>query len=59
MGRVEGSWEYLARPEVPDKDSGFMFSRDSKINEIGKEVDKNGTIGHSVSSYGWTISDFV
>jgi hypothetical protein len=55
MESVEGSWEYLARSDVPDKDSGFMFSRDPIITKIGNLVDKNGKIGHSGSSYGWTM----
>lgn len=55
MGRVEGSWEYLGRPEVPDKETGFMFTRDGLVNQIGNEIDKAGTIGHSGSSYGWTM----
>ncbi len=55
MEAVEGSWDYLARPEVPDKESGFMFSRDPMITKIGNLVDKNGKIGHSGSSYGWTM----
>jgi hypothetical protein len=55
MGRVEGSWEYLARPEVPDKETGFMFTRDEMVNKIGNEIDKAGRIGHSGSSYGWTM----
>jgi hypothetical protein len=55
MESVEGSWDYLARPDVPDPDGGFMFSRDSFLAKIGDQVDKNGTIGHSGSSYGWTM----
>lgn len=55
MGRVEGSWEYLARPEVPSREDGFMFSRDQQLEKIGREVDKGGEIGHSGSSYGWTM----
>lgn len=55
MERVQGSWEYLARPDVPSKDTGFMFSKDSTITLISNEVDKNGEIGHSGSSYGWTM----
>ncbi len=55
MESVEGSWEYLARPGVPEEGSGFMFSRDPFITQISNHVDKNGTIGHSGSSYGWTM----
>lgn len=56
MERVEGSWAYLARPDVPGKANGFMFSKDPMIAKIGNEVDKDGAIvGHSGSSYGWTM----
>lgn len=55
MGRVEGSWNYLARPDIPDETTGFMFTRDPMVTRISNEVDKNGTIGHSGSSYGWTM----
>ena len=55
MGRVEGSWEYLARPDVPSIETGFMFSKDALLSKIGNEVDKEGKIGHSGSSYGWTM----
>jgi len=55
MEKVEGSWAYLSRPEVPEKDTGFMFSRDPIVRQISEEVDKNSQIGHSGSSYGWTM----
>ena len=55
MESVTGSWEYLAKPDVPDPDKGFMFSRDPFLAKISKEVDKDGKIGHSGASYGWTM----
>jgi hypothetical protein len=55
MESVEGSWDYLARPSVPEDGSGFMFSRDPFISQISSHVDKKGAIGHSGSSYGWTM----
>lgn len=55
MNSVEGSWDYLAQPSVPDPDKGFMFSRDPFLSKISEQVDKNGTIGHSGASYGWTM----
>lgn len=55
MERVEGSWDYLKRPDVPEKNDGFMFSKDPFISKISSEVDKDGAIGHSGSSYGWTM----
>ena len=55
MEAVEGSWDYLARPGVPDPEGGFMFSRDPIVAKISEQVDKDGNIGHSGSSYGWTM----
>ena len=55
MESVEGSWEYIARPDIPGKEGGFMFSKDPFIETISSHVDKAGLIGHSGSSYGWTM----
>jgi hypothetical protein len=55
MERVAGSWDYLAQPDVPSQETGFMFSKDALLSKIGNEVDKEGLIGHSGSSYGWTM----
>lgn len=55
ISRVEGGWAYLSRPDVPSKEKGFMFSRDALIDKISGEIDKDGNIGHSGSSYGWTM----
>jgi hypothetical protein len=57
MEKVEGSWDYLANKTVPEKDTGFMFSRDTMIKKISDEVDKDGKIGHSGSSFGWTMRE--
>jgi hypothetical protein len=55
MESVEGSWDYLGRPDVPGETNGFMFSRDPFVSQISAKVDKDGKIGHSGSSYGWTM----
>ena len=55
MESVEGSWTYLATPDVPEKESGFMFSRDPFLAKVSENIDKNGVIGHSGASYGWTM----
>lgn len=55
ISRVDGGWAYLARSDVPEKNKGFMFTRDPIIDEISQEIDKDGKIGHSGSSYGWTM----
>ncbi len=55
ISRVEGGWQYLSRPDVPQKDSGFMFNRDPIINHISQEIDKDNSIGHSGYTYSWTM----
>ncbi len=55
ISRVEGGWQYLSRPDVPQKDSGFMFNRDPIINHISQEIDKDNLIGHSGYTYSWTM----
>ncbi len=55
ISRVEGGWQYLSRPDVPKKDSGFMFNRDPIINHISQEIDKDNLIGHSGYTYSWTM----
>ena len=55
ISRVENGWSYLSRPDVPSKDTGFMFSRDAIVNRISEEIDKDGKIGHSGASYGWVM----
>lgn len=47
-----GGWEFMKTYE-PDR--GFMFSKHPKLSEIESKVDQDGTIGHSGSSYGWTM----
>jgi hypothetical protein len=47
-----GGWEFMKTYE-PDR--GFMFSKHPKLSEIESKIDQDGTIGHSGSSYGWTM----
>jgi ubiquitin len=46
---VDG-WEYLSKYSPPSG-QGFMFSDDSIVNEIGRHM----TVGHSGTSYGYTM----
>jgi hypothetical protein len=47
-----GGWEFMKNYDPP---SGFMFSKHPKLAEIESKIDQDGTIGHSGSSYGWTM----
>jgi len=47
-----GGWEFMKSYNPP---KGFMFSENSKLTEIESKIDQDGTIGHSGSSYGWTM----
>jgi len=47
-----GGLEFM-KTYVPTK--GFMFSDHPTLHEIGSKIDRDGTIGHSGSSYGWTM----
>jgi len=47
-----GGWKFLKSYDPP---KGFMFSEHPKLSEIESKVDQDGTIGHSGSSYGWTM----
>ena len=43
-------WAYL-KAYTPEANKGFMFSDDAMIGKIGKYME----VGHSGSSYGWTM----
>lgn len=47
-----GGWEFMRTYEPP---IGFMFSTHPKLAEIQSKIDQDRTIGHSGSSYGWTM----
>lgn len=47
-----GGWEFMRTYDPP---SGFMFSEHPILTEIKTKVDRDGVIGHSGSSYGWTM----
>jgi hypothetical protein len=52
---IPNAWTYLSQSNVPDHQTGFMFSSDAFLKEIGNQIDKDGKIGHSGSSYGATM----
>lgn len=43
-------WDYLAKFSPPEN-RGFMFCDDEIVSLIGREME----VGHSGSSYGWTM----
>lgn len=55
ISTTEGAWEYLARPDIPDPNCGFMFTRDPFLLKLGNQIDRDGKIGHSGSTYGCTM----
>lgn len=54
MEEIPGSWDVLARPDIPG-DNGFMFSSNPLLNEISEKIGGDPECGHSGSSYGWTM----
>ena len=55
MEQVNGSWDYLSQPNIPEKNTGFTFSTDTFIGKINNLIDRDGSIGHSGATYSWTM----
>jgi len=47
-----GAWDYM---KTDPGEGGYMFTRNETLDAINVHIDTDNCIGHSGSSYGWTM----